>query len=82
MENKPLSSLSDEELILAHKKMKTNVIINAVLIGVLIGIAVYSTVNNGFGGMTFLPLFFVFFLIKRKNNSEEIENELKSRNLK
>jgi hypothetical protein len=38
--------------------MKSTQFINAVLFGVMIGVATYSTVKNGFGILTFFPLLF------------------------
>ncbi|SFH20669.1 hypothetical protein [Pedobacter insulae] len=74
--------LSDEELLSEHKKVKTNDLINATLIGTFVGIACYSTIKHGAGFFTFFPLFFVFIFLKRKKDNKELENELKSRNLK
>jgi hypothetical protein len=39
-----LNTLTDQELLVRAKKMKSTSIINAVLFGVMIGIAIYSTI--------------------------------------
>lgn len=82
MRDAELTALSDQELLERKKKAKSNEIMNAVLCGVLIGIAIYSTVKNGFKVFTVLPLFFVFSAINNRNKSKAIEQELNSRNLK
>jgi len=80
---KKLSELSDEELLQEAKKMKSNMIANAVLIGFLIGIVFYSVVKNSFGFLTLIPLFFAYRLINdSKYNQKELDNLLKERNLK
>ena len=57
MEQIKLSELNDQELIQKQKKLKTSKIVNATLIGLLLGVSAYSAVKNGFS-------FFTFFLIK------------------
>lgn len=82
MEQKELAALSDQELVEAQKKAKSNSIISAVLIGCLVGVAVYSAVKNGFGFFTFFPLFFVYILVVNGKKTVALTKELKSRNLK
>lgn len=82
MEKKGFTELSDEELLEKRRKIKSNNIITAVLIGLFIGIAAYSAVKNGFGFFTFFPLIFIFFLVKNQTDIKELEKEIKSRNLK
>lgn len=81
-EEKKLSELTDQELLQAAKKMKSTAIMNAVLIGFLIGIVIYSTVKNTLGFFTLIPLIFAYKLINNsKHNTEELKNLLKERNL-
>ncbi|MNH29873.1 hypothetical protein D3C79_901280 [compost metagenome] len=83
MEQINLSKLTDQELLQEAKKMKSTSIINAVLIGFLVGIIVYSIMKNSLGLLTLIPLFFAYKLInKSKHNNQELENLLKERNLK
>jgi hypothetical protein len=83
MERKNLSELSDQELLKEAKKIKSAAITNAVFIGFLIGIIVYSAVQNSLGFFTLIPLFLTYKLINNsKYNTEEINNLLKERNLK
>ncbi len=82
MEQRNLSALTDQELVLEAKKMKSTAIINAVLIGFLIGIVLYSVMENSLGFFTLIPLFFAYKLInKPKHNKKELERLLKERNL-
>jgi len=82
MKQKDLSELTDHELLLEAKKIKSTTITNAVLIGVMIGIAAYSTVKNGFGFFTLFPLFFVLIAFKNGAHKKAVEDQLKERNLK
>lgn len=82
MEQK-LSELTDQQLLQEAKKRKSAAIINAVLIGFLIGIVLYSILKNTLGFFTLIPLFFAYKLINNsKYNTKELENLLKERNLK
>ena len=83
MKQKELSELTDQELIEEAKKIKSTSIINAVLIGFLMGIVFYSFAKNSWGFLTLIPLFFAYKLINNsKHNSKELESLLKERNLK
>ncbi len=52
-----LAGLTDQELLQEIKKNKSTSLINAVMFGVMIGIAMYSTWKNGIGFFTLIPLF-------------------------
>lgn len=83
MKEKDLSELTDQELLDKKQKLKSGKIISAVLIGFLIGIAVYSSVKHGIGFFTIFPLIFVLILTTQwKKNDQSINRELESRNLK
>lgn len=80
---KKLSELTDEELLKEAKRMKSTSIMNALFIGVLIGIVFYSVVKNSFGFLTLIPLFIAYKLINSsKVDRQALENLLKERNLK
>ncbi len=81
MKKKNPSELTDEELIFEVKRIKSTLIINAVLFGLMIGIATYSTVKNGLGILTFFPLFFIPMGIKNRTYKKALENQVKERNL-
>lgn len=82
MEQKIFTDLTDEELLKEAKRIKPTKLYDAVIIGVLTGIAIYSSVKNGFGLLTFLPLVYVPITVKNKAKKEELEKLLKERNLK
>jgi len=83
MEKRQLSELTDEELLQAAKKMKSTVIINAVLIGFLAGIVIYSILKNSFGFLMIIPLFLAYKLMNNSNyKTKELDRLLKERNLK
>ncbi|WP_158962691.1 hypothetical protein [Myroides fluvii] len=80
MTEQELKTLTDEALIEKGKKAKTYAIINAVMIGVFVGVAIFSTYKKGMGFFTVFPLFFVFILLKSGQEYKVIERELKERN--
>lgn len=86
MKSKKLSEYTNEELQQKFKGLKTGKIISVLIVGVTIGIFLYSSINNGFGLMTFFPLAIAYLVIKNSKNDkiveQEVEKELKSRNLK
>lgn len=82
MTQKELSELTDEELLAEAKKMKSASIINATLIGAMIGIIIYSAAKNTLGFFTLIPLYLAYKLIKSSKNNTDLEALLKERNLK
>jgi hypothetical protein len=83
MEEKKLSEFTDHELLDEVKKMKSNNMINAFLIGFLFAIVIYSFVKNTWGFATLFPLYFIYRMVNNsKVKKTELENLLKERNLK
>ena len=82
MKQKELMDMTDEELLQQAKVMKPTKIYDAVIFGVLIGIAIYSSVRNGFGFLTFLPLIYLPVAARNKTRIKELEKLLKQRGLK
>jgi len=82
MKQKELSELTDQELLEEAKKMKSASIINATLIGVMIGIVIYSAVKNSIGFFTLIPLYFAFKVFRNPEKHKALEKLLKERNLK
>lgn len=83
MEQKKLTELTDQELLQAAKKMKSASIMNAALIGFLLGVVFYSVMKNTLGFLTLIPLFLAYKLINNsKYDNKELEALLKERNLK
>ena len=81
MTQKTLSESTDAELLLESKRMKATQFMNAVLFGVMIGVATYSTVKNGFGILTFFPLLFIQMLVKNRSRKKAVDALVKERNL-
>ena len=81
MTQKTLSEFTDAELLLESKRMKATQFMNAVLFGVMIGVATYSTVKNGFGILTFFPLLFIQMLVKNRSRKKAVDALVKERNL-
>jgi hypothetical protein len=82
-QQKNLSELTDQELLQEARKKKSAAIMNAGLIGFLIGIVIYSIVKNTWGLLTLIPLFLAYKLINNsKHDTKELEILLKQRNLK
>lgn len=81
MTKEELSKLTNEELLQKAKTMKPYKIYDSVIFGMLVGIATYSAVKNGFGLLTFLPLFYLPIAAKNKANKKAVDNLLKERNL-
>ena len=71
-EKEPLE-LSEKELLAETNETKSNPIINALLIGFMIGIIIFSIVKSTVGLFTLIPLYFIYKLV----NGSKIKNELK-----
>lgn len=84
MNQKELSSLTDDELLEEAKKLKSFSITNAFLIGFLFGIVVYSLIKSTFGFLMLIPLYLVHKLVNdpKAKRKEAIDKLLKERNLK
>jgi len=82
MKQKKLAELTDEELLQEAKKIKSTNLFDSVIFGFLIGIAIYSSVKNGFGLLTFLPLVYIPIAAKNMNKNKELKKHLKERKLK
>lgn len=84
MNQKNLSELTDRELLQEAKKLRSASILNAVLIGFLIGIIVYSIAVSSIGLFTLIPLFLAYKLINKKPeyDAQELKNLLNQRKLK
>ncbi len=82
MTQKELSELTDQELLDEAKKMKSTSTMNAVLIGFMVGIIIYSTVKNSLGFFTLIPLFIIYKLVNNSKNNKALDKLLKERKLK
>ena len=79
---KELTEYTDQELLEEAKKTKLSPIVNALFIGFLGGVIIYSIVKNTWGLLTLIPLYMIFRIIKGSKRNEELEKQLRERNLK
>lgn len=77
-----MQELTDEELLQEAKKMKTNKVYDAVIVGFLIGVSIYSIIKNGFGLLTFLPLLYLPVAKKNTTKRNTLEQLINERGLK
>jgi uncharacterized membrane protein len=77
-----LSQLTDQELLAEAKKMKKASIMSALLIGIMIGVVIWSVAQNTVGLFTLIPLYFIWKVVNGSNNNKELEEVLKERGLK
>ncbi|MEP7703359.1 hypothetical protein [Paraglaciecola sp. 25GB23A] len=82
MEENELATLTDEELLQRAKDIESSPIANAILIGFLIGIIIYSILVNSVGLFTLIPLYFVYKLVEKSKRNTAIEKIMKERNKK
>jgi hypothetical protein len=84
MEQKEYTKMTDQELLDEAKKMKSFSTTNALLIGFLAGVIVFSFVKNSWGMLTLIPLFFIYKLVNDPKNRKvkELQNLFNERNLK
>lgn len=81
MNKEQLAALTDEELITRAKQIKKTRLYDTVIFGFLMGIAIYSSVVNGFGLLTFLPLVYIPIAAKNKATIKTLDKLLQERNL-
>lgn len=83
MQQTDFSTLTDEQLLAEAKKLKSFSITNALFIGFLIGIVLYSVFNNSFGTLMFIPLYIIYRIVNDPKNKrlKEVEAVLKQRKL-
>lgn len=82
MNQQELSQLSDSELLEEAKKCKPSPKIDALFIGFLVGIIIYSIAANTWGFVTLIPLFLIYLFLKKPKRYDALQKELKERNLK
>tara|TARA_R110002072_G_scaffold196769_1_gene354147 strand:+ start:216 stop:464 length:249 start_codon:yes stop_codon:yes gene_type:complete len=82
MRPQDFSDLTDQELLDEAKKVKSNAIMNATLIGFMVGVVIYGVAKNNLGFFFLIPLFLAFKFFHKPQNNEALEKVLKERNLK
>jgi len=65
--------MEENESVEKSKKKKSNAIVNALLIGFLIGIVIYSAAVNSLGFFTLIPLFFIYKLINKPKGNKTLQ---------
>jgi hypothetical protein len=68
MKQEEPSKLTDQERIDEAKKMKSTSTMNALLIGIVIGVVIYGVVKNNFGLLALIPLFIAFKMFNNSKN--------------
>ncbi|MFD0797686.1 FUSC family protein [Maribacter chungangensis] len=81
MREEELSDLTDEQLLKKVKKSKSSAIWDALIIGFMIGIVIYSAVENTLGFLTLIPLYFIYKMVKSSKNDDALKQVLKDRGL-
>ena len=89
MEKTKFSEWTDEELLEEKKKVKKSKVNHAVLIGFFAGILIFGFVSwtlspnrrIGFLIPMAIPVIFIYKMLKSPNENEELEKELKERNM-
>lgn len=83
MNPEELTQLTNEELLAEAQKMKSSALTNAVFIGFLAGIIIYSVAVNNVGWFTLIPLVLIYKLVndKRNKQSKALQALLKERGL-
>ena len=83
MSEKLLSDLTDEQLLTEAKELKSFSIINAALIGFLLGIIFVTIYYSAYTVAFLIPLYLVYKFVNdpRNKKAKEINELLKQRNL-
>lgn len=81
MNSEQLSQLSNEELLEVAKNNKPSPIFDALFIGFLFGIIVFSVAANTWGLVTIIPAYLIYRFLKKPKQYEDLQAELKKRNL-
>ncbi len=81
MKQNEFSRLSDTELLEAAKQNKPSPIIDAFFIGFLVGVIIYSVAANSWGFLSLIPLYIIYVFLKKPKKYQELQNELKKREL-
>lgn len=74
--------LTDEQLQKETRSIKPTKLYDSLIVGLLIGISIYSIIKKGFGLLTFLPLLYLPIATKNRKRREELEKVMEERNLK
>lgn len=81
MEEKNFAGLTDDELKLESKKLRSRSVLNAFIIGFMIGIIIWSILKSTLGLLTLIPLYFIYKLANNSKNDKALKEVLKERGL-
>ena len=76
MKTTNIAELHTADLYKKLKRLKSEKIMNAVIIGFAIGIFTYSGIITGFGLGSILALILAYFFIKNAKNRDALEKEV------
>lgn len=74
-------SYSKKALLIKHKKQRTIVIIQFVIVFLMVVLAILATLSNGINGITFLPFFFAPMLFLMIFELKKIKKEVQNRSI-
>lgn len=75
MEEKDQSKSKDQSLSVESKKMKSKSVTNAILIGFMIGVVIYSIFNGTLGLVVLIPLLFALGVFNKPKKQESLEDQ-------
>lgn len=78
MSQQNISELSADELQQKLKRLKSEKIMNAVLLGFAFGVFVYSAIKSGLNSGTIITLLALYFFFRNAKNRDAVEKEVLS----
>ena len=78
MSQQNISELSADELQQKLKRLKSEKIMNAVLLGFAFGVFAYSAIKSGLNSGTIITMLALYFFFRNAKNRDTIEKEVLS----
>ncbi|WP_066759787.1 hypothetical protein [Crocinitomix algicola] len=79
MKEQELKELTDSELELELKRSKKVDVLQALIVGFMIGIIIYSVIANTWGLVTLIPLILIFKLTRDQSQTKVLQAEMERR---
>lgn len=79
MEKKDLTKLTIEELLIEEKKQKSSYNSLQAVVLIMLFIAAFMTIRNGFGFFSFLPFIWILLMLSARESHKKAQNEIQSR---
>lgn len=79
MNEQELKELTDSELELELKRSKKVDVLQALIVGFMIGIIIYSVIANTWGLVTLIPLILIFKLTRDQSQTKVLQAEMERR---